>query len=140
MPERSGLRRRRLHCRSRSSYPRLMALPASGGSAAAWKPATNEPTTTWTGRPRPYALNAAITAPALACTVAEEMLQLSRATDVLREAGLASWIPSPEAIDACLDKWRFVQVMHGAGIPVPDTAVSSSCPRWLATLWKHSIS
>ena len=69
------------------------------------------------------ALVGATGATALACTVAEEMLQLSQAADLLREAGLASWIPSPEAINACLDKWRFVQVMRKAGIRVPDTAL-----------------
>jgi carbamoyl-phosphate synthase large subunit len=62
-------------------------------------------------------------ATALACTVAEELPQLCRATDLLREAGLASWLPSPEAVATCLDQWRFLQTMHRAGIRVPDTCL-----------------
>jgi carbamoyl-phosphate synthase large subunit len=60
---------------------------------------------------------------ALVCTVAEEMATLRRAESRLREVGLATWFPSDAALEASLDKWRFVQVMHEAGVRVPPTAL-----------------
>jgi carbamoyl-phosphate synthase large subunit len=62
-------------------------------------------------------------ATALVCTVAEEMAALNRAELQLRNAGVATWIPSPAALEACLDKWRFVQVMQEAGVRVPPTSL-----------------
>jgi len=63
-------------------------------------------------------------ATAVVCTVAEEMASLARAELQLRDAGLAMWIPSATAVEACLDKWRFVQVMHEAGVRVPATSLA----------------
>jgi carbamoyl-phosphate synthase large subunit len=62
-------------------------------------------------------------ATAVVCTVAEEMAGLARAEYELRDAGAAIWIPSATALEACLDKWRFVQVMHRAGVNVPATSL-----------------
>ena len=62
-------------------------------------------------------------ATALVCTVTEEMAALGRAERQLRDAGVATWIPSPAALEACLDKWRFVEVMHEAGVRVPPTSL-----------------
>jgi carbamoyl-phosphate synthase large subunit len=64
-------------------------------------------------------------ATALVCTVAEEMGGLARAEYQLRDVGVAIWIPSAAALQACLDKWRFVQVMHQAGVRVPATSLES---------------
>jgi carbamoyl-phosphate synthase large subunit len=60
-------------------------------------------------------------ATALVCTVAEEMAALLRAESRLRDAGLATWLPTEAALEASLDKWRFVEVMQQAGIRVPPT-------------------
>jgi carbamoyl-phosphate synthase large subunit len=57
------------------------------------------------------------------CTVAEEMAALALAESQLRDAGLATWVPSAAALEACLDKWRFVEVMHEAGVRVPATSL-----------------
>jgi carbamoyl-phosphate synthase large subunit len=62
-------------------------------------------------------------ATALVCTVAEEMAELARAEHEIRDAGAAIWIPSATALAACLDKWRFVQVMQQAGVRVPPTSL-----------------
>jgi carbamoyl-phosphate synthase large subunit len=67
-------------------------------------------------------------ASAVVCTVAEEMASLARGELQLREAGLAMWIPSATAVEACLDKWRFVQVMHEAGVKVPATSLACVGP------------
>jgi carbamoyl-phosphate synthase large subunit len=62
-------------------------------------------------------------ATAVVCTVAEEMAGLARAEYQLRDAGAGIWIPSATALEACLDKWRFVQVMQRAGVKVPATSL-----------------
>jgi carbamoyl-phosphate synthase large subunit len=62
---------------------------------------------------------------ALVSTVAEEMPGLARAAERLRAAGLNAWLAPPDAVEGCIDKWRFAQLVEGAGIPVPGTALGS---------------
>lgn len=58
-------------------------------------------------------------------TIAEEMLVLAGRRDEIAER-VSIWLPRPEAIEACLDKWRFACAMSAAGIPVPPTAEAPS--------------
>ena len=53
------------------------------------------------------------------CTVAEEMLAIAG-----REHELKTnvWVPTPESIEACLDKLHFADLMVDAHVPVPATA------------------
>ncbi len=57
---------------------------------------------------------------AIVCTVAEEMAALWAGRDAL---GAPVWLPRPQAVDCSLDKYRFAQVMHQAGLPTPMTAL-----------------
>jgi carbamoyl-phosphate synthase large subunit len=59
---------------------------------------------------------------ALISTVAEELLVLIPQAERLAGAGVATWFPSQASVLACIDKWRFAQVMAEAGIPVPASA------------------
>src|SRR5205085_1910472 len=63
-------------------------------------------------------------ADALVSTVAEELVVLASATDALAEAGVATWIPDPAAVESCVDKWRFVQTAARAGIAGAATALA----------------
>jgi carbamoyl-phosphate synthase large subunit len=56
-------------------------------------------------------------------TLAEELVHLDAARDALRAAGLAAWLPDPDAVATCIDKWRFAQAMSAAGLPSPPTAL-----------------
>jgi carbamoyl-phosphate synthase large subunit len=59
---------------------------------------------------------------AIIATITEEMIALSRRErEVQRVASV--WLPSTAALEACRDKWRFAEVAHAAGIPVPATAL-----------------
>ena len=58
-------------------------------------------------------------------TVAEELVALAEGRAEMAAAGLASWVPHPEAVRACVDKWRFAQIMVGAAMPVPVTNLAS---------------
>jgi carbamoyl-phosphate synthase large subunit len=59
-------------------------------------------------------------------TVAEELVALAEGRADLEAAGVASWVPDPDAVRNCSDKWRFAQVMQAAGLPVPATAVGTT--------------
>ena len=65
-------------------------------------------------------------ADALISTVAEELVALAAAGDRLAEAGVATWIPDPEAVERCVDKWAFAQAVREAGIPAPATGLGSA--------------
>jgi len=65
-------------------------------------------------------------AQALICTVAEEYRALAGATEYLREAGVRSLLPSPEAAELCLDKWAFAQRLEEEGLPTPATNLASA--------------
>jgi carbamoyl-phosphate synthase large subunit len=62
-------------------------------------------------------------ADALISTVAEELVVLATAQDGLRRAGVATWIPDPEAVQRCVDKWRFAESARAAGVPIPATTL-----------------
>jgi carbamoyl-phosphate synthase large subunit len=63
---------------------------------------------------------------ALVCTVAEEMVAVRRDRRLLDEAGVATWLPTADAVTTCLDKWRFAQCCRGAGIAAPPTALGTA--------------
>jgi carbamoyl-phosphate synthase large subunit len=65
-------------------------------------------------------------ATAVVPTVAEELVALADAGEVLAEAGIAHWLPAPAAVRACTDKWRFAQVLSEHGIPGPATNLGSA--------------
>ena len=62
----------------------------------------------------------------LISTMAEEMVALADAAGRLTGAGLRHWLPDPEAVTACIDKWRFAEVTTAAGRPVPATGLGRS--------------
>lgn len=57
---------------------------------------------------------------AIVCTVAEEMGALSAGRDVL---GAPVWLPPPDAVARCLDKYEFSHVLQRAGLSTPATAL-----------------
>jgi carbamoyl-phosphate synthase large subunit len=59
---------------------------------------------------------------ALICTVAEELLVLIPGAERLHRAGLATWFPTPGSVLACVDKWRFAQIMAESGVAVPPSS------------------
>lgn len=59
---------------------------------------------------------------ALIPTVAEELRPLHAAAGQLGDAGLATWLPHPQSVEHCTDKWLFYQLMTKHGIPVPPTS------------------
>jgi len=63
-------------------------------------------------------------ATALVCTVAEEIAPLHAKASLLAEVGLRSWLPSPDAVRRCSDKWRFAQVCLDNGVPAPPTQLN----------------
>lgn len=63
---------------------------------------------------------------ALVSTVAEELVALADAEDDLRACGLATWLPDPAAVDACIDKWRFAQVLADRGLSAPVTGLGTA--------------
>jgi carbamoyl-phosphate synthase large subunit len=63
---------------------------------------------------------------ALVCTVGEELVAVRQGRELLEEAGVATWLPSAEAVTTCLDKWRFAQRCLAAGIAAPPTALGTA--------------
>lgn len=59
-------------------------------------------------------------------TVAEELVKLSEAEEELNSLGLETWLPDPEAVQNCVDKWRFAKVTQSAGIRTPATNLGSA--------------
>jgi len=59
-------------------------------------------------------------------TVAEELVALAEAAADLEAAGIAHWLPSPSAVRACTDKWRFAEVLEAHGINAPKTNLGSA--------------
>ncbi|HEV2309335.1 MAG TPA: ATP-grasp domain-containing protein [Acidimicrobiia bacterium] len=62
----------------------------------------------------------------LLSTVAEELTDLAALAPDLRAHGTRTWLPRPEAVTVCLDKWKFFTVLRDAGIPTPDTALGNA--------------
>lgn len=56
-------------------------------------------------------------------TVAEELPALWGAADRLRRAGIRTWVPRPEAVRVCVDKWQTFGVLRGAGVATPETGL-----------------
>ena len=56
------------------------------------------------------------------CTVAEEMLAIAGRE---HEIKTNVWVPTPESIEACLDKLHFADLMVDAHVPVPATALGA---------------
>jgi carbamoyl-phosphate synthase large subunit len=63
---------------------------------------------------------------ALVSTVAEELVALADGEADLHASGLATWLPDPVAVDACIDKWRFAQVLLADGLRAPATALGTA--------------
>jgi carbamoyl-phosphate synthase large subunit len=61
----------------------------------------------------------------LISTLAEEMFALVEGREALADAGLATWLPEKAALENCLDKWRFAEILAEAGIPSPRTALGA---------------
>ena len=62
---------------------------------------------------------------ALVSTVAEELTTLGHEAGRLTDAGVATWLPEPAAVDLCCDKTAFAACLRGAGVPHPATASSA---------------
>ncbi|RBY78128.1 biotin carboxylase [Geodermatophilus sp. TF02-6] len=62
---------------------------------------------------------------ALVSTVAEELPRLTAGADRLAAAGVATWLPTPTAVDLCCDKAAFARRMGAAGVPHPATATGA---------------
>ena len=67
------------------------------------------------------ALAVAHGADVVVCTVAEEMPALHAAAERLAAAGIALWLPAPEAVADCTDKARFAERLRAAGVATPAT-------------------
>lgn len=63
---------------------------------------------------------------AVISTVAEELVTLGEAADDLAAAGVNVWLPSGDAVQTCVDKWRFARTVLDAGIPAPATGLGSA--------------
>lgn len=59
----------------------------------------------------------------LISTVSEEMSGLSAISSSLDAAGISHWLPTPDAVDSCIDKWRFAQVLLASGVKHPASSV-----------------
>ena len=64
-------------------------------------------------------------ATALICTVPEDVPVLHEGRELLAEAGLRTWLPSPDAVTTCLDGWRFAMACAAAGVPAPATGLAT---------------
>jgi carbamoyl-phosphate synthase large subunit len=62
----------------------------------------------------------------LVSTVAEEMQALARGSARLTAAGVQTWLPAPQVVHTCIDKWRFAQAVRRAGVSAPATALGSA--------------
>jgi carbamoyl-phosphate synthase large subunit len=63
---------------------------------------------------------------ALMVTIAEEISPIWDGIDRLRQAGVAFWLPSPSAVESCLDKWAFAERLRSAGFRGPETGLGSA--------------
>jgi carbamoyl-phosphate synthase large subunit len=62
-------------------------------------------------------------ATAIISTVAEEMIALDSCAADLAALGIALWVPSPESVRRCLDKWAFAECLRTTGLAGPCTAL-----------------
>jgi carbamoyl-phosphate synthase large subunit len=59
----------------------------------------------------------------LVSTVAEEMEALADGEARLCAVGLRTWLPAPQVVRTCTDKWRFAAAVRRAGVGAPSTAL-----------------
>ncbi|HLI44449.1 MAG TPA: ATP-grasp domain-containing protein [Acidimicrobiales bacterium] len=59
-------------------------------------------------------------------TVAEELVNLAAGRDELEAAGLRTWLPDPDAVMACIDKWVFAKVAQSTRVRTPATNLGSA--------------
>jgi carbamoyl-phosphate synthase large subunit len=59
-------------------------------------------------------------------TMTEELIALHQAGKVLDDVGVAAWVPAPDAVETCLDKWRFTEVLQRDGLSTPTTNLGSA--------------
>jgi carbamoyl-phosphate synthase large subunit len=62
----------------------------------------------------------------LVSTLAEEMPVLAERASELDASGLAHWLPPKDAVQTCIDKWRFATLAQQSGAPVPATALATA--------------
>lgn len=58
-------------------------------------------------------------------TLTEELLALAGAEAVLEAKGVATWLPSPAAVEVCMDKWQFAGLLEDNSIAGPATNLGS---------------
>jgi len=96
--------------------PLAAGLLIPGITARTAVPAENPGYGTWLTRAcrdlRPAAIFSA---------VEHELPELIRLQDELRSLGVRTWLPTASAVEACLDKAVFHQVLTRSGLPVPRT-------------------
>jgi carbamoyl-phosphate synthase large subunit len=63
---------------------------------------------------------------ALIPTLAEELVVLARHRRDLEEAGVESWLPDPDAVQRCTDKWQFAKALKEVGLAGPPTNLASA--------------
>jgi carbamoyl-phosphate synthase large subunit len=56
-------------------------------------------------------------------TVSEEIGALHALHQDFTDHGVATWLPSPEAVQVCIDKWKFSRVLRDNAIPTPATGL-----------------
>jgi carbamoyl-phosphate synthase large subunit len=71
-------------------------------------------------------LAAAHGAEAIVSTVVEELPVLAEGSAALAAAGVSSWLPDPDAVRTCIDKWELTQAVGAAGLPHPTTNLGSA--------------
>jgi carbamoyl-phosphate synthase large subunit len=62
----------------------------------------------------------------LVSTIAEEMSTLAAGALQLDDAGVHRWLPAPEAVRRCIDKWRFAELARSSGLSIPRTGLASA--------------
>jgi carbamoyl-phosphate synthase large subunit len=63
---------------------------------------------------------------ALIPTLAEELVVLARHRRDLEDAGVESWLPDPDAVQRCTDKWQFAKALKEVGLAGPPTNLASA--------------
>ncbi len=63
---------------------------------------------------------------ALLVMTPREMPPLIARRSSLEAAGLETWLPPLAALEICLDRWRFAQVLSEGGIPCPATSLGGA--------------
>ena len=59
-------------------------------------------------------------------TVSEEIGALHEIHGALTDRDVATWLPPPDAVAVCIDKWKFARVLRDEGIPTPATGLGDT--------------